>query len=61
MQTAEVVVSASHDEVPAVPIASGDEELVGYEAFPKRSNMVINVVHFSEDYYVFQKKKRWLI
>ena len=29
-----------------------DEELVDYEASPAHSNMEINVVCFSEDYYV---------
>ena len=46
---AEVNTSASRDEVPAVPVALGDEELVDYEASPESSNMEINVVCFSED------------
>jgi hypothetical protein len=42
---------ASRDEVPVVPTALGDEELVDYEASLERSNMEINVVRFSEEYY----------
>ena len=37
---------ASHKEVSAIPAASGDEELVDYEASLVRSNMEINVVRF---------------
>jgi hypothetical protein len=51
-QTAEVRTSASRDEVPTVPAALVNEELVDYEASPAHSNMEINVVCFSEDYYV---------
>ena len=50
-QTAEDNASASRDEVPVVPTALGDEELVDYEASPAHSNMEINVVRFSEEYY----------
>ena len=56
-QKAEVATSASCDEVPVVPIASGDEELVDYEASPERGNMEINVVHFSEDYYAASEEE----
>ena len=45
-QIAEATTSASRDEVPAVPVALGDEELVDYEASPESSNMEINVVLF---------------
>ena len=48
-QKAEAATLASRDEVPAVPTTLGDEELVDYEASPERSNMEINVVHFSEE------------
>ena len=50
-QMAEVNTSASRDEVPSVPAAMGDEELVDYEASPAHSNIEINVVRFSEEYY----------
>ena len=35
----------------------GDEELVDYEASPERSNMKINVVRFSEEYYAILEEK----
>ena len=50
-QKVEATTSALHDEVPAVPAALGDEELVDYEASPERTNVEINVVHFSDDYW----------
>ena len=50
-QKAEAVTSASRDDVPVVPAALGEEELVDYEASPMHSNMEINVVRFSEEYY----------
>jgi hypothetical protein len=50
-QTAKVNTSISRDEVPAVPTALGDEELVDYEASLAHSNMEINVVRFSKEYY----------
>ena len=50
-QKAEEATSASRDEVPVVPAALGEEELVDYEASPTHSNMEINVVRFSEEYY----------
>ena len=56
-QKAEAISSASHDEVPAVPMALGDEELVDYEASLERSNMEINVVCFSEEYYAVSKEE----
>ena len=56
-QKAEVATSASCDEVPVVPIALGDEELVDYEASPVHSNMEINVVCFSEEYYAVLEKE----
>ena len=43
---------ASHDEVPPVPSVQEDEKLVDYEASLERSNMEINVVHLSSDYFV---------
>ena len=39
-------------EVPAVPPTAEDEELVDYEASPERTNLEINVVHLSSDYFV---------
>ena len=56
-QKAEATTLASHDEVPAVPTALGDEELVDYEASLERSNMEINVVCFSEEYYAVSKEE----
>ena len=46
----------SIDEAPAVPPASEDEELVDYEASPERTNLEINVVHLSSDYFVVPKE-----
>jgi len=37
-------------------VALGDEELVDYEASPEHSNMEINVVHFSEEYYAVSEE-----
>ena len=54
---AEVNTPASRDEVPAVPVDLGDEELVDYEASPEHSNMEINIVRFSEEYYVVSEEK----
>jgi len=56
-QVAEVNTSTSRDEVPAVPTALGDEELVDYEDFPERSNIEINVVRFSEEYYAVSEEE----
>jgi len=35
----------------------GDEELVDYEASPAHSNIEINVVHFSEEYYAISEEE----
>ena len=35
-----------------MPSVQEDEKLVDYEASPERSNMEINVVHLSSDYFV---------
>ena len=56
-QKAETAISASCDGVPAVSTDLGDEELVDYEASPARSNMEINVVHFSEEYYTVSEEE----
>ena len=56
-QVAEVNTSASRDEVPAVPAALVDEELMDYEASPTHNNMEINVVCFSEEYYAFSEEE----
>ena len=56
-QVAEVNTLASHDEVLAIPADLGDEELVDYEASLERSNMEINVVCFSEEYYAVSKEE----
>ena len=42
----------SVDEAPTVPPTAEDEELVDYEVSPERTNMEINVVHLSSDYFV---------
>ena len=42
----------SVDEAPAVPPVPEDEELVDYEASPEHTNLEINVVHLSSDYFV---------
>ena len=39
-------------EAPAIPPAAEDEELVDYEASPERTNLEVNVVHLSSDYFV---------
>ena len=50
---ATVLVSASHvDEVQPAPPAKEDEELVDYEASPERSNLEINIVQMSSDYFI---------
>ena len=56
-QKAEAAASASCDEVLAVPADLGDEKLVDYEASPARSNMEINVVQFSEEYYAVSEEE----
>ena len=56
-QKAEAAASASCDEVLAVPADLGDEKLVDYEASPARSNMEINVVRFSEEYYAVSEEE----
>ena len=56
-QKAEAATSASRDEVPVFLAALGDEELVDYEASPAQSNMEINVVHFSEEYYAISEEE----
>ena len=53
-QKAEEVVSTlapSALEVPAAPSTVEDEELVDYEVSPECTNMEINVVRFSDDYW----------
>ena len=56
-QMAEDNASASHDEALVVPAALGEEELVDYEASPAHSNMEINVVRFSEEYYAVSEEE----
>ena len=51
-ESAPPVSVSSVDEAPAVPPTSEDEELVDYEASPERTNMEINVVHLSSDYFM---------
>ena len=56
-QTAEFTTSASRDEAPVVLAALVEEELVDYEASPAHSNMEINVVRFSEEYYAVSEEE----
>ena len=51
-ESAPPVSVSSVEEAPAVPPTSEDEELVDYEASPERTNMEINVVHLSSDYFM---------
>ena len=44
-------------EVLAAPSAAEDEELVDYEASPERTNMEINVVRFSDDYWAILEEE----
>jgi hypothetical protein len=44
------------DEAPAVPPTVEDEELVDYEASPERTNLEVNVVHLSLDYFVVSEE-----
>ena len=44
-------------EVLAAPSIAEDEELVDYEASPERTNMEINVVHFSDDYWAIPEEE----
>ena len=56
-KNAEVSTSAPNEEVPTVPAASVDEELVDYEASSERNNMEINIMHFSVDYYTVSEEE----
>jgi hypothetical protein len=56
-QKAEEVTSASCDDVPVVPAALGEEELVDYEASLTHSDKEINVVRFSEEYYAVSEEE----
>ena len=47
----------SISEVPAAPSAAEDEELVDYEASPKRTNMNINVLCFFDDYLMISEEE----
>jgi len=51
-ESAPPVLVSSVDKAPAVPPTTEDEELVDYEASPERTNLEINVVHLSSDYFV---------
>jgi hypothetical protein len=44
-------------EAPATPFTIEDEELVDYEASPECTNMEINVVHFSDDYWAISEEE----
>ena len=59
-QKAEEVVPTSApgaSEVPAAPSIAEDEELVDYDASLERTNMEINVVRFSDDYWAIPEEK----
>ena len=47
----------SASEVPAGPSAAEDEELVEYEASPESTNIEINVVRFSDDYWAIPEEE----
>ena len=50
------VLVPSIDEASPVPPAPEDEELVDCVASPEHTNMEINVVHLSSDYFVVPKE-----
>ena len=57
---AEEVVSATAtgaSEVPPASPAAEDEELVDYETSPERTNMEMNVVRFSDDYWAIPEEE----
>ena len=59
-QKAEEVVSTSApgtSEALVAPSAAEDEELVDYKASPERTNMEINIVRFSDDYWVIPEEE----
>ena len=43
---------SSIDEAPAVTPTAEDEEFIDFEASPEHTNLEINVVHLSSDYFV---------
>ena len=45
------------DEAPPFPSIQEDEELVDYEASLEHSNMEINIVHLSSDYFVVPEEE----
>ena len=47
----------SASEVPAAPSTVEDEELVDYEASPECTNIEINVVCFSDDYWAILEEE----
>ena len=51
-ESVEPISVPSIGEAPTVPPAPEDEEMVDYEASPERTNLEINVVHLSSDYFV---------
>ena len=50
------VLVPSVDEAPAAPPTLEDEELVDYEASLERTNLEVNVVHLSSDYFMVSKE-----
>jgi len=55
-ESAPSVSVSSVDEAPSVPPTAEDEEFVDYEASPERTNLEINVVHLSSDYFVVSEE-----
>ena len=51
-ESAPPVSVSSINEAPVVPLTAEDEELVDYEASPEHTNLVINMVHLSSDYFL---------
>ena len=51
-ESAAPVSVSSVDEAPAVPPVPEEEELLDYEASPERTNLEINMVHLSSDYFI---------
>ena len=49
---AEPILVPSVDKAAVVPLITEDEELVDYEVSPECTNLEINVVHLSSDYFV---------
>jgi len=53
-----VPMEVDSEKVPAAPSTIEDEELVDHEAFPERTSMEINVVHFLTIIGRFRRRRR---